>query len=84
MNEIQWSRKALKQLRKLAPQDGKVVFAGAGELSRFPECKNVKQLRNHQYGFRLRVGRHRVLFDYDGDVKIISIEEVKKRDENTY
>ena len=36
------------------------------------------------YDFRLRVGRYRVFFDFDGQIKIIAIQEVKKRDERTY
>jgi mRNA interferase RelE/StbE len=32
----------------------------------------------------LRVGSYRVFFDYDGGVRIVSIEEVRKRDERTY
>ena len=31
-----------------------------------------------------RVGNYRVFFNFDGTVHIVSIEEVKKRDENTY
>jgi len=53
-------------------------------LINFPNCKKVKPLKNHIYGFRLRVGRYRVFFDYDGEIKIIAIQEVKKRDERTY
>jgi mRNA interferase RelE/StbE len=30
------------------------------------------------------VGSYRVLFNFDGAVHIISIEEVRKRDERTY
>jgi len=33
---------------------------------------------------RLRVGNYRVFFDFDGAVRIVSIEEVRKRDERTY
>jgi len=33
---------------------------------------------------RLRVGNYRVLFDWDGGVRIVNIEEVRKRDEHTY
>ena len=33
---------------------------------------------------RLRIGNYRILFNFDDVVKIISIEEVKKRDERTY
>ncbi|WP_459947813.1 type II toxin-antitoxin system RelE family toxin, partial [Desulfocastanea catecholica] len=49
-----------------------------------PDCQGVKALTNHRYGYRLRVGHYRVLFDYDGEVGIVEIQEVKKRDERTY
>ena len=35
-------------------------------------------------GYRLRVGNYRVLFDAETEVRIIEIQEVKKRDSNTY
>jgi len=53
-------------------------------LADMPDVNNVKALTKHQYGYRLRVGNYRVLFDWDGAVKIVNIEEVKKRDERTY
>lgn len=37
----------------------------------------VKALRNHQYGYRLRVGSYRVLFDVLDHARVVSIEEVK-------
>jgi mRNA-degrading endonuclease RelE of RelBE toxin-antitoxin system len=49
-----------------------------------PTAKNVKALTNHQYGYRLKVGNYRVLFDVENDIQIIDIQEVKKRDDNTY
>ena len=57
---------------------------GAQSLAHFPDCQNVKRLKNHTCGYRLRVGDWRVFFEFDGAVKIISIEEVKKRNEHTY
>lgn len=45
---------------------------------------NVKRLVKHQYTYRLRIGNYRVFFEFQGKVKIISVEEVKKRDEQTY
>jgi len=47
-------------------------------------CQNIKVLKNHAYGYRLRVGRYQVLFDWQEIVKIVEIQEVKKRDEHTY
>lgn len=49
-----------------------------------PNCQNVVALTSHHYGYRLRVGNFRVLFDWSSVIKIVSIEEVKKRDESTY
>lgn len=48
------------------------------------DCQGVAALTNHQCGYRLRVDRYRVLFDYDGEVGVVEIQEVKKRDEHTY
>ena len=85
MNKINWRPKAVKQLMKLPKPDQKTIRDEVGEqLIQFPECRNVKQLTNHAYSYRLRVGRYRVFFEFDGSVKIVNIEEVKKRDEHTY
>ena len=44
----------------------------------------MKALKGHKAGYRLRVGRYRVLFDLDEGVRVITIQEVRKRDEQTY
>ena len=56
------------------------------DLRAFPNSRNldVKALKSYKYGYRLRVGRYRVLFDFDGTIKVIAVQEVKKRDEQTY
>lgn len=41
------------------------------------------RLINHKYSYRLRIGDYRVFFEFDGEVNIVSIEEVKKRNERT-
>lgn len=45
---------------------------------------NVKKLTSHEYGYRLRVGTYRVLFDLDKNQRVISVQEARKRDERTY
>ena len=45
---------------------------------------NVKALTNHECDYRLRVGNFRVLFNLFESIEVITIEEVKKRDERTY
>lgn len=84
VNTIAWTPKAAKQLLKLDRLAQRRIRDAVGGLTSFPETPNVKRLTNHVYGYRLRVGDYRVLFDFDGAVKIITIEEVKKRDEHTY
>lgn len=84
-NTILWQPQALRQLRKLQAGDNLLVrTAVQRELADLSASRQVKALVGHEYGYRLRVGRWRVLFDFDGDVYIVSIEEVRKRDERTY
>ena len=84
MNAINWTIKAAKQLRKLDKQLQKPIVEAVKSLEDMPDCKNVKQLVNHVYGYRLRVGNYRVLFNFDGKINIVEIKEVSKRDERTY
>ena len=53
-------------------------------MTGMPYCRNVANLSDDTYGYRLRVGRYRVLFDWDRDVRVIEIQEVKKRNGHTY
>ena len=85
MNAINWQPRALRQLRKLDVLAAKQIRnAVTTELVDLSKARNVKALTNHEYGYRLRVGSYRVFFDFDGAVRIVSIEEVRKRDERTY
>lgn len=84
--EIEWQDKAFKQLKKIKTKSDrdKIVLASR-HLANFPQCKNVKALVNHKYHYRLRVGNFRLLFNIKLEkVEMVSIEEVKKRDEHTY
>ncbi len=85
MNEIYWQPRALRQLRKLDPRvNAQIRGAVTTELVDLTASRNVKALTNHEYGFRLRVGNYRVFFNFDGAVRIVTIEEVSKRNERTY
>lgn len=85
MNTIDWKPKALKQLEKIKDRAARQrIYTESQALIDFPQCQGVKKLINHTYDYRLRVGQYRVFFEFDGGVHIVSIEEVKKRDESTY
>lgn len=53
-------------------------------LAHMPYVVNVKALVQHRCQYRLRVGNYRVLFDWKRGLKIIEIQEVKRRDGQTY
>jgi len=86
MNTILWSRKAQKQVLQLPKEDAVNIHDRVDILKNFPgsECGDIKFLKNHQYDYRLRVGRYRVMFNYKDGIEVVNIEEVKKRDERTY
>lgn len=85
MNRIEWQPKAVKQLRKITDKAlREQIYDSTQTLKEFPDCANIKKLTKHTYSYRLRVGAYRVFFEFDGIVKVVSIEEVKKRDERTY
>ena len=86
MNSIFWHNKARKQIKRIPAEKREIIFSKIDRLDSFPECTDldISPLRNHRYDFRMRVGQYRVLFDHDNIIKIIDIQEVKKRDERTY
>ena len=85
VNSIFWQPKALRQLRRIDPKAStQIRKAVTAELVDLSATRNVKALTNHEYDYRLRVGGYRVFFNFDGAVHIVSVEEVKKRDERTY
>lgn len=86
MNEILWRNRARKQMKKIPVHYREAILENVDKLIEFPKCEqlNISELKNHKYDYRLRAGRYRVLFNYTTIVKIIEIQEVKKRDEHTY
>jgi mRNA-degrading endonuclease RelE of RelBE toxin-antitoxin system len=82
---IDWRNRALKQLLKIGDNDTRKEIKNAVDtLIDLPKASQVKKLTNHRYGYRLRVGRYRVFFDVTEVVRVVHIEEVKKRDDRTY
>lgn len=84
MNEIRWTPKAAKQLRKIDRQWQGSIRDAVTELANMPVCQNVKALTDHVYGYRMRIGQYRILFDWYGEIRVVEIEEVRQRNERTY
>ncbi|MDN5842903.1 MAG: type II toxin-antitoxin system RelE/ParE family toxin [Alcaligenaceae bacterium] len=84
MYAINWSNRAKNQFRKIDRKEQGTIIDAVDELENFPNTKNVIALTKHEYGYRMRVGNYRVMFDADTTVRIIEIQRVRKRDEQTY
>jgi len=87
--EVIWQRKATKQLMKIGDRRLRERITNAVDaleaVNSINDCAAAKELNNHAYDYRLRVGDWRVMIDLiAGEPVIASIEEVKKRDERTY
>ena len=85
MNVINWTKKARKQLAPIPRHDVERIIDAVESLAKWPDVPNAKALSGRD-DYRLRVGRYRVFFTVTagGEVTVILIEEVKKRDEHAY
>ena len=87
MNTIEWSAKAVRQLRKIADKRKRQsIYAEVQHLASWPDCPgDIKRLQGCD-GYRLRISDHRVIFEIDqSDTPIIvTIMQVEKRNERTY
>lgn len=82
MKRIEWKPRALRQLRKIKNHEKRnLIYDAVDTLKYFPKCSNIKKLKSRNE-YRLRVSNWRVI--YTDSLKILYIEEVKKRNERTY
>lgn len=73
-------------MKKIPNHYQDAILESVDNLQLFPKCNHldITRLINHRHGYRMRVGRYRVLFDHEDVIKIINIQEVTKRDDRTY
>jgi mRNA-degrading endonuclease RelE of RelBE toxin-antitoxin system len=79
--EIRRTTHATRQLRKLPAAARDAINNAIGALENWPAVTGVKALQGRE-GYRLRVGRYRVLFEVTRSV--IWVTEILIRDDNTY
>ena len=58
-----------------------MIYDAVDTFKSFPNCSNIKKLKIRNE-YRFRVGNWRIFFT--DSIKILYIEEVKKRNERTY
>ena len=49
MVRVQWSRKAVKQMQKIAESDRQTIYVKEKEVRNFHNIGNIKHLKNHKY-----------------------------------
>jgi mRNA-degrading endonuclease RelE of RelBE toxin-antitoxin system len=81
MKTLNITLKAHKQIAKLNKQDMASIYEALEALKDRPDISGVKNLTDMP-GYRLRIGQYRAFFDVEGDV--ITVTEVKRRNERTY
>ncbi len=81
MKTVSITLKAHKQIAKLNRQDMVAIYEALDALQDWPDISGVKNLTNMP-GYRLRIGQYRAFFDVAGDM--ITVTEVKRRNEHTY
>ncbi|XYU81417.1 type II toxin-antitoxin system RelE family toxin [Pasteurella multocida] len=86
MNQINWTKKAIKQLLSIDQRYVKPIREKVNALNAFPDVKlDLKKMSGKDNQYRLRVGDYRVLFEViDGEPRIINIQTVKQRTSTTY
>ena len=61
--KIKIRKSAIKDLKKLSPDQKKKIHSKILSLKGFPDVTNIKKLTNFEPAYRLRIGNYRVLFD---------------------
>ncbi|EER48099.1 bacteriophage protein/plasmid stabilization system protein [Actinobacillus minor NM305] len=88
MTVIQWTNRASKQIRAVDSRYLDRMFEKIEALQNFPNVQaDIIELKGEQNKgkFRMRVGFYRVIFEViNNEPIIIEIQEIKKRDEQTY
>lgn len=88
MAVIKWANKASKQMRAVDSRYIDRILEKIELLQHFPDVQtDIIELKgsNNKGLYRMRVGFYRILFEViDGEPKIIEVQEIKKRDEQTY
>ncbi|MBC8946972.1 type II toxin-antitoxin system RelE family toxin [Xenorhabdus indica] len=86
MVKVIWSKAATKQLIRIDTRYQKAIKNKVDQLTGFPLVDlDIRKLTGTEAQYRLRVGDYRILFELSGkEPKILEVQEVKRRQTNTY
>lgn len=78
--EIYFSAKALKQLKRLNPQEQKRIKEAIHRLKTFPPTIELGKVKSRPGEYRIRVGEWRVFLRYQFSSKQVEIIAIRPRD----
>ncbi len=69
---------AIKDFKKINEPYSSTIKEKIKALENFPNTQQIKQLKNHDPKYRMRVGDYRILFNVtDGEVRVARIRHRK-------
>ncbi|HET9477661.1 MAG TPA: type II toxin-antitoxin system RelE/ParE family toxin [Dehalococcoidia bacterium] len=84
MYRIEYEARARKELTALPRHVRRQVSEAIEHLSTDPRPPGCRKISGTEDGYRIRVGRYRVIYGVKEQVLVIVIVRVAKRDEATY
>jgi len=73
------TKSAVKDFKKINDPHRSTIKEKIKTLENFPNTQQIKQLKNHNPKYRMRVGDYRVLFDItDGEIRVARIRHRKE------
>ena len=82
--KLLFSSKSNKQIKKFSKDLKKRISKACDEIEENPFHKGTIKIEGYDNIRRKRVGRYRILYTIDEQLKEILIIKIEKRDENTY
>ncbi len=79
--EVQWHRAARREVRRLPLRDQQRITAQVEGLASDPQPAGCRRMSGPHDAWRIRVGRYRVVYQIHGNVALVFIVRVAKRDE---
>ncbi|NEU75138.1 type II toxin-antitoxin system RelE/ParE family toxin [Hassallia byssoidea VB512170] len=77
--KVEISKGASKQLKKLSSELQERIQVKIDDLATELRPNEVKKLKNREYGYRIRVGDYRILYDILDDILLVTVVEIGHR-----
>lgn len=81
--QVEFSKKAVKELRKIDSRYVSRIYTVVESLSREPRPVGCKKLSGSEHTYRIRVGDYRIIYDIEDSKLIVVVVRIRHR-QNAY